>query len=203
MDRDDLAARIDSYMHRYGALDADILTFIADARSMIAQDLRTQHNLTSATVAMTGGTGTLPADFEAVQTVYEPAGGRLEYVTADFAASWREETDTPTMYTIDTGLRSYPLTDGNYTLYYYQLPTELTAGGTENTVLTRLPLVYLSACLYLGGIWTASPEFLQAMLDFYQREIGKANAAYKRSRRGHEAAQQGTHSFAANPPKGV
>jgi hypothetical protein len=217
MDRDDLAARIDSYAHRQGASDAEILTFIEDARTMLGEDLRSGVNLVELVLLLTDGEVAMPADYVEIFQVfrYELVGTvqkeQLQYATPNYFSAFWQETGDAMYYTIEPGgaapalarLRIAPTGDTSVFVQYFQHPAELTLGTSENTVLTRFPQLYLFACLRLAAIWAGDGKYMDSMARAYGNEVSRINARFRRSRAGADAVAQGAHAFAARPAKGV
>jgi len=211
MDRDALAARIDAYAHRYNDIDADILNIITDAREALGQDLRSQHNMVREEVVLTTGFGLLPTDFQEMYSLQRTDGKRLQYITADYASEWREESGEPRFYSIGLsgttmGLNSlevFPKATESVWAEFYASPAELTSGTTTTSVLDALPLVYIYKCLHLVAVWAADWETATQMDGLYQREVSNANRAWKLARRTTDAVVQSTHPFVSSPAKGV
>jgi len=211
MDRDGLAARLDSYGHRYDDLTADILTFIEDATKHIGVDLRSQHNMNRTEVAVVSGASLLPADFEEMFNCQRSDGKRLQYITADYASEWREESGEPRFYSIAVGgiaignasLEVFPKATESIFVEYFGQPDALSAGGSFNTVLSNLPLLYIYKCLSLMATWANDWESVGQLDNAYERELARANRAWVRARRTTDAVGQSTHPFVASPAKGV
>lgn len=208
MDRDDLVSRIDSYMHRHGDIDTEILTFIEDARGVIGQDLRSLANWRTNSVTGASGIYTLPDDFVEMHSLFGADGQMLEYVSPTYAASWREETGIAQYYTINHGrtsneMRVYPLQTGSLSANYFERPEELSAGSSSNQVLTDLPFLYIAACMVPAMAWAMDGEGLSFWSNLYDEQVARANRAFKRARIGREGVQQSTQAFAAAPVKGA
>lgn len=209
MDRDDLAARIDTYMHRFGDINSAILLFIEDARQMIGQDLRALANWDSSNITVASGTGTVPTNLVEVQSIFGPDGQMLEYATPTFLAGYRNETGVAQYYTIESTaisggtFKAYPAQDGTYPINYFELPDELTNGTDENRVLTALPFLYIAACMIPAMAWAQDGESLQTWSQLYDEQVRRANRRFNRSRQGREAVAQGTQSFVARPVSGA
>lgn len=113
----------------------DRLTKLAEAR--FNRELRCRDQITTTTIAVSGGTGSLPADFREMIGVYDGNGH-------EFAAQ-PSQAVRPTnysFYAIEGG--NLVADDRTYTVQYYAaIPTLTTSPTTTNWLLTKYPEVYL------------------------------------------------------------
>ena len=141
----------------------NIPDFIALFEAVANRRLRTRWQETSASVTMSSGAGSLPADFLAQRRVTWPGSTKveLEYVEPSWlqAAYPTNATGTPQTYTIE-GSTIYvrPSDDTSLTLLYYAKVAALSDSATTNWLLTAHPDIYLFGSLVEAEMFGVNDE---------------------------------------------
>ena len=146
-----LVETIVSYAFRAGDTDfiAAVPTFIRLAESRINRTLRVAEMETAATLTLTDGAATLPADFVAARratSVRQP----LALVTPGWASDnfSTNHGGAALYYTIiGSTLQTYPSDSGPISLTYYARVPALTEDEPTNWLLTKAPELYLYGAL--------------------------------------------------------
>ena len=150
----DLVSAVGTWMRRSGnatftALVPDFITlFEADLNRM----LRTRDQETAATITMTSGVGTLPADWLEFEVVRWDGADPTVLTPKPMAALVAMYPDTETGYPMHYFTRGSlievrPLSDEDLVTVYYAKVPALTAGSPTNWLMTKAPDAYLYGCI--------------------------------------------------------
>jgi hypothetical protein len=120
----------------------------------------------SATVTITNGAGSLPADFGGLKSVNDSTIGRVEYVSpsqfADYDAT--EAASDPTLFTvIGTQIKTLPVSSGSLGIVYKQSLPSLSTVAPTNWLLTRAPDLYLFSALLQAELYGFNDERLPTL----------------------------------------
>lgn len=176
-----LQTAIANWLHRDDLTDV-IPDFITGAEALInyggvnLPSLRTGDMETSATVTITNGAGTLPADFlearrvialTSPNTVLEavsPEFGTYEFAGA--GAGWARA------YSISgTTLTTYPSSSSNVSVLYYAKVPALSVSNTTNWLLTKSPMVYLYGSLVQSAPFVGDDARAQVWGELYRNAV--------------------------------
>jgi hypothetical protein len=166
----DLQSAISDYLAR-SDLASRIPDFITLAESRMNRALRTRDMETSATVTMTSGSGSLPANYlEWIEVVHDGTRDQtLRYVEPD-SEEWRfryRPNGDPMYFTILAAtLKIRPVVSGNCNMVYYRTIPDLATNST-NWLLTRAPDLYVNfalaeACIFIKDISKAKEYMMLA-----------------------------------------
>ena len=171
----EIQASVASFLHR-DDLTTEIKDFIRLAESDMQVRARLSQWETTATVAVTSGTGSLPSDH--VQTISATYG--VNY-TLDFLptpqfnnAAAPAESGEPAWYTIrGSSLLIYPLYTGDIALQYTARFTPLSDSATTNSLLTTFPEAYLNGALMHACAWDKDDAGFQKYASRFESDIGR------------------------------
>lgn len=144
-----------------------------------SKPLRADIMSTSASVAFTAGTGTLPTDALEVRGIH-PAGQQsgIEYLPPERfqVATASSYGSLPLFYTVSNRVVTlHPALTGNATVIYFKEFDRVTSNNTTSDLLTAHPAVYLSALLFEAYSWMEEPETALAHLARYRSQVAGAN----------------------------
>jgi hypothetical protein len=153
----ELKTAISNWSHRADLSSSLLEEFIALAES----DLQIRANLTQwdteATVTVTSGTGSLPADFQSMRSVrFGSNDTQLPVISAakgDYLTGATDPTDPINYYILGTELRLVPQATGDASIVYVARFTPLSGSATTNSLLTLFPDAYLLGALVQFCIW--------------------------------------------------
>ena len=136
LQRDDLAGHIPD--------------FILMAESRLNSLIRVREMMTSATITLTAGTGSLPTDYLEHTRVYANSSPirTLEEVDHDWALTKYPDTASGTAlyyYILGTAIFTKPVSSSNVIMAYYQKIPALAANLTGNWITSRSPQLYIYA----------------------------------------------------------
>lgn len=151
-----LQASIVSWLWDRSDLTAVVPDFIALFEADCNHELRVRQMEAQATITLTNGTGSLPADYLTFRTVYASSDPvrSLEAVDPDWAISQYPETtatDPLYFYIMGSSIYTKPVCSSTLTMLYYQRIPALATAST-NWLLTASPNCYL-----YGSLVHASP----------------------------------------------
>ena len=174
----ELQTAIADYLAR-SDITAAIPDFIKMAEARMNRSLRTHDMEASATVTMTSGSGSLPADYlEWISVTHDGStyDSDLRYVEAD-SDEWRfryRPNGNPQLFTILAGtLKIRPVVSGDCTLGYYQSIPALATNST-NWLLTRAPDLYLNYALAESYIYTKQYDRAKDFMMLAEGNLAKA-----------------------------
>lgn len=167
---------------QFTALVPDLITLV---EQRVNDTLRVAQMETTATVTLTDGSGSLPADYlehrRVVANVSPPMA--LEMVSPDYATDRYPENEAgyPRYFTIiGSTIKTYPSSTGDLALTYYAKIPALSVSNTTNWLLTRAPGIYLYGALLEGiaylqdttmaTVWEG--KFQQAMTGLQNADTG-------------------------------
>lgn len=194
MTRTELEALIASYLHRTDMAGV-IPGFIELATARLARDLRSTYNEQYVTVDVNADPMPLPDDWQAFRAVAQESNRGtpfpLRYVGSHEIGRYSTTGGGAQVYTIVArNLMVRPYQAGNYQYNYYNAPAALTAGGSENDVLTNLPYLYLYASLVEAYIYLQDETLAGNMIGVYNGELEAVNLEAKKSRTGDAPAMR-------------
>lgn len=138
--------------------------FIDLAEAYFNLEIRTREMETVEDLTPTNNVCTLPTDYLEYKRVVELTSIRrpLEYITEDAADSLyptRAAGLSGNFMIIGNELTALPLSTNDIELTYYQQIPALSDSNTTNWLLTRMPNLYLHACLMYAAEFTKDPGF--------------------------------------------
>lgn len=157
----------------------------ADDGSFLMYPLRTRDMETTATILVTDGVGSLPADFLEPVGVANPSAvtNSIDYATGSWIADTfptGQNTTDPSFYTIVGSSVYCPI---DVTIAYYQKIPSLVA-DQQNWLLSKAPSAYLYACLQAYSTWDKNPEAVAGYRSLCMNALGGLNMADINSRAG-------------------
>ena len=165
----DLKTSVADYLAR-SDLTAVIPTFIVLAEDRINRKLRAHDMQVTASVTMSSGVGSLPADFLEWSSARWEGSARqqdLKYREPN-SEEWRvryRPNGDPSMFSIiGNQLKIRPVASGNVTLDYYQKVTALSTSNETNWLIIRAPGVYLNYTLAEASLYLKDGEKAVAYL---------------------------------------
>lgn len=174
----DLVNAVEDYLDR-NDLASRASTFIQLAEARLNRLLDDPAMETTVTVAVTAGSGTLPADFGTMVSISAGYVTPLKEISAaQYAAMVNSgETGNPRLYTIigDT-VRLYPAVDSSLTLVYRRTVTPLSPSAPINWLLTDAPDVYLYGTLLQAEAFLAEDDRLSVWKAAYEEAISDLNS---------------------------
>lgn len=160
-----LQTAIIEYAMRQGDAEfiARVPDFIALTEKRVQRDLRTASMEASATVTLTSGSGSLPADYVSFRRVASAANPSrvLDLISPDQAVERFPDdvSGIPSYFTIiGSTIKTYPRSEANLTLNYYQAIPALSVSNTTNWLLTKAPDIYLYGALLEGSLYMNDTE---------------------------------------------
>jgi hypothetical protein len=139
--------------------------FVGMAEVKLNRALRVSSMESSASLVLSSGDASLPADFLEAREVKTSANVPIRAVSLQqLTSSYAGNGGTPTGYAIvGSTLKARPISDQTLSMTYYAKIPALTAAAPTNWLLTRAPDVYLYALVTEIAIW--------------ERDVAKAQAA--------------------------
>lgn len=121
--------------------------YLGLAETKLNRVLRVADMMTTGTVTLTDGVGSLPSDFLEAFELLSPAGRPLRAMTTQqLTTSYRNLSGVPVGYAvIGSSLNVRPTAGGDATMTYYARIPALTPANPTNWLLTKAPDVYLYA----------------------------------------------------------
>jgi hypothetical protein len=167
----ELKTAISNWSHRADLTSSLLEEFIALAES----DLQIRANLTQwdteATVTVTAGAGSLPADFQSMRSVRFGADsrqlGNISASKGDFLVGATEASEPINYFIVGSELRLVPVATGDASILYVARFTPLSASATTNSLLTLFPDAYLMGALVQFCIWANDDSNLQKFGSLY------------------------------------
>jgi len=153
------------------------------AEASFNRRLRCREQMATASVVITGGSATLPTDFEEIIGVYDGAG--TEYINQPVQSL--QKVQSRGYYAI-SGTTIIAKNDETLTLQYYaKLPTLTTTMTTSNWLLQRHPGLYLYGVAFEAAKHMADAELAQAInqileLEYQAVDATDASSRYARAR---------------------
>lgn len=167
---------------------ADIPSFVYE---LMTSELNTRLRLmameTSTSLAVSGESTALPADFLEARHVYLDQVPRKELeLASEFAkTSMYRSSGEPRTYTIVNGFMLLnPVPDGAYTvlLRYIAALDDFADDSGTNVILTTYPALYLYGALKHAAAWEGDAEAAAGYETMLEREIDRVNKREMRSR---------------------
>ena len=171
----EIQASVASFLHR-DDLTTEIKDFIRLAESDLQVRARLSQWETTATVAVTTGSGSLPADHVQTITATYNSDYTLDFLPlAQFNnTAAPAESAEPTWYTIrGSTLLVYPLYTGDIALQYTARFTALSDSATTNSLLTLFPDAYLHGALMHACSWEKDDAGFQKYASLFEADIGR------------------------------
>lgn len=111
--------------------DAEMIEYVNEALVDLAVRQRLLQN--EDTLVIASGVATVPANVGDTRYLIDPNGELAVNVTEDVFTSYVDagynDTTHPIWTIVENQIKVYPVTDGNWTLGFYALPTEITVVG--------------------------------------------------------------------------
>ena len=149
--------------------------------------LRVQEMETVATITITTGSGSLPADYLQWRRVVEIVSPRrpLEWLppnAADELYPSRTSGLANHFTIIGTTIRPFPVTSNNLEMTYFGQPATLVGGGTTTSAfLSKYSGIYLAGCSAFAAHWKRDVEEMQRQLSLMKALIAGANRVFDRT----------------------
>ena len=152
----------------------DRLTKLAESR--FNREIRCRDQVTTTTIAVSGGTGALPSDFQELIGVYDTNGREYVAQTSQYTR--------PTNYSFYTIEGSNLVADDRtYTVQYYaSVPTLTASATTTNWLLTKYPEVYLYGVAVEAAKHLRDAEMVPVLTGYRDAAIKEARADDDRQR---------------------
>lgn len=170
----ELQTAVASWAHR-----TDLTSLIPDFIALCEADLAIRCKLVdfegSASVTVTAGTGSLPADYAGFRAAKWDANPDrpLTYLTPDALNAVAESGD-PQFYSVTgTSVKVAPAGSGTLILTYQARLTALSNTNTSNTILTRYPDAYLQGTLLQVGVWARDTEAIGLHSGLYEAAVAR------------------------------
>ena len=178
----ELKTEVADFSHRTD-LTAKMDTFCVLAEAVINKDLRTLDMETILTVTFNDAFYDLPADYMEIRAIHlEKDGARVPILSLSpqqLDVMYSRATGTASAFAIHGGkleLRPAPSTtdtvDGD--ISYFARVSTLTSNAT-NDILTKFPMIYLSAMMLQVYLYLQDDEELTKWVSVYQTQITAAN----------------------------
>ncbi len=172
----ELKTAIGNFAHRD---DAEFTARVDEFIDLAEADLQVRGKLgefdTSASVAITTGSGPLPSDFmRATSVLIGGQSGTLQYITPDNydGYSAANASGQPLFYTVrGTTLLVTPSADGTVTLKYRARFTPLSDSATTNSLLTLFPDAYLSGAAMHAANWAKDQEEMNRQAALFEAAV--------------------------------
>lgn len=147
---------------------------------MYSEPLRSDEMLTETTIAMTSGSGSIPADCLAVRRLDRDSDTvGISPLSPDAFAMRTAHSDSGSIrwYTVEG--RTLKTAPGGYTgnlnILYYARPAGITESNTTNVVLTARPMLYLYATLVEGFNFMNADDKAQKSLGLLRSLLSGVN----------------------------
>lgn len=170
----ELQTAVASWAHR-----SDLTSLIPDFIALCEADLAIRCKLVdlegTASIAVTSGTGALPADYAGFRSAkWDGNPGRpLTYLTPD-ALNAIAQQGLPEFYTVTgTSVKVAPGGSGTLVLTYHAKLTALSNVNTTNTLLTRYPDAYLQGTLVQASVWARDTEAIGLHSGLYEAAVAR------------------------------
>jgi hypothetical protein len=161
----ELKTAISNWSHRADLTSSLLEEFI----SLAEADLQIRANLTQwdteATVTVTSGAGSLPADFQSLRSVRFGANDRqltaISPAKGDYLVGATDPAEPINYFIVGSELRLVPIGTGDASILYVARFTPLSASATTNSLLTLFPDAYLLGSMVQYCIWANDDSNLQ------------------------------------------
>lgn len=189
----DLKTKIATFYEERSDLAAVADDLIALAEGYFNVRLRCREMEKVTTLAPSSNVCTLPTDYLEYKRVVEVVSPRrrLDYITEDAADRlypFRGSGLANHFMIVGTTLTALPLSTNGIELTYYQKIPALTASATTNWLLTRLPNLYLHACLMYAAEYVKNDAEIVKEGALAEKYIGELEALDNRSKFGNAGA---------------
>lgn len=160
--------------------------FVALAEAKMNRVLRIADMETVATVTLTDGNGSLPADFLEAREVLTPDGYTIRaWSLSALTDRYRNRGGYPQGYAVvGTTIMARPMANGNLTMTYYAKIPPLTATNPTNWLLEKAPDAYLYALVEEIGIWAKNAELVGGARPLKENAMAGLTLADNRARWG-------------------
>lgn len=149
------------------------------ANATINSEFRLLEMQTETTLAVSGESVALPADFIEVESLYIDNGGSrtpINPATEQSQATQHSSSGRPCFFAIHNGeITLMPVPDGDYTLVlrYYARQADFVGGADTNDVLTTYPGLYFYLALGHAAVWAKDEESAALYAAVYQGEAAR------------------------------
>lgn len=184
----DLLAAVGNWLNR-SDLTARIPELITLAESEFNRLIRTPDMEATGNVAVTSGTGSLPADCLSVKTARIASVGKLDVISTDefdeLSAAAVPPNGLPRKYSQwGSSLHVLPSADATVAIRYFQKIPALTASSTTNWLMTRHPDLYLYASLVQAEAFGFNDERIGLWRSAVEQTIAQINLEGQRDKYG-------------------
>lgn len=163
-------------------LTGSIPAMIALCEARLRRELQPFFSETTATVTVTAGAGTLPADCDIVRFV-EYSDGQLEQVNPQHGRQFPEST-APRGFTLEGGqIRVWPICDATLTVTYQPKLPALTETTPTNDLLTQHPDAYFFGALLFAEGFVANDARASTFKALWDEAIFELKRFLSRQRR--------------------
>jgi hypothetical protein len=181
-----LQTAIISYAFRTGDSEftAAVPDFITLTESRLNRELRTGDMEDEATITLTDGAGTLPADFLQVRRLMS-GNTSVQAASPNFAEATYAYANSgvPEVYTIiGATLKTYPPGSADLTLNYYAKIPALSGSNTTNWLLAKAPELYLYGALVEAAPFMMDDARTQVWGTLFQKALADLKRADKGAR---------------------
>ena len=181
----ELQTAVGNWLNRTNLTDR-IPEFIQLAEARFRRKLDDLDQDASATITLTNGVGSLPADFGAMKSVEDSTIGRVEYVSpSQFADYLDTSSDPAVVFTIiGSEIKTLPAGSGSLDVVYKLGLPSLSDTNTTNWLLDRAPDVYLFGALLQAEFFGWNDERLPLIKSAHDEMLGELNVDAERRRYG-------------------
>jgi hypothetical protein len=172
----ELQSAVADWLHR-----SDLTTQIVDFIALAEADMQVRAKLsqwdTEAAVAVTSGSGSLPADFaSAISATYGSQSGVLQFLSGAYFDNYNEYTESgePVAFTVrGANLLVAPAATGTVNLRYTARFTPLSGSATTNSLLQLFPDAYLNGTLMHACSWLNDNENMGKYAAVFEAAINR------------------------------
>lgn len=185
----DLQTAIANYAFRSGDQDftATVPVFIALAEARINNALRLREQVTTATIDMSTGVGTLPADY--LEFIRVRQQGDPARVLDAVATTWGDSQypnaagGTAAFFAIEGDtIRTFPPSIGDLEVEYYAKIPALSQAAPSNWLLLKSPGVYLYGALLEAQPFILDDQRIAVFGTMYEQAINDLRTSDQRAR---------------------
>lgn len=167
-----LVDAVGAWLNKGTSLNARIPDFITLTESRLNKVLDDPDMEVAATITLTSGVGTLPADYGSLVSVNNGIYGRLTQASEAQFSSFSGISGNAVYYAIQGAqFTTAPAGSGSVAIIYRRRIPALTAGAPTNWLLTLSPEAYLYGCLLQAEFFGWNDERLGTVKAFYDDAV--------------------------------
>jgi hypothetical protein len=176
----ELQTAVGNWLNR-SDLTARIPEFVALAEARFRRKIEDLDQRETASIVLTNGVGSLPADFGGFVAVSSSTIGRIEYVSVAQFVDYQSSSGDPIVFTLTDGeIRTLPAASGSVSIVYKQALPSLSNSVTTNWLLDRAPDIYLFGTLVHAEFYGWNDERLPLIKSALDEMLGELTADIER-----------------------